>query len=51
MNFMNSSEEIKSRLDIVDVIREYIQLKASGSNFQALCPFHREKTQSFMVPA
>ena len=43
------SDEIKSRLDIVDVIREYIQLKAAGSNFKGLCPFHREKTPSFMV--
>lgn len=46
---MNPSEEIKSRLDIVEVIREYIQLKSGGANFQALCPFHREKTPSFMI--
>ena len=46
---MNPSEEIKSRLDIVEGIREYIQLKSTGANFQALCPFHREKSPSFVV--
>lgn len=45
----NPSDEIKSKLDIVEVIREYIQLKAAGFNFRATCPFHREKTPSFMV--
>ncbi|MBU0637039.1 MAG: DNA primase [Patescibacteria group bacterium] len=45
----NFSEEIKSKLDIVEIIREYIQLKAAGINFRAVCPFHHEKTPSFIV--
>ena len=46
---MNQAEEIKSKLDIVEVIREYVQLKPVGVNFTARCPFHRERTPSFVV--
>ncbi len=46
---MNQTEEIKAKLDIVDIISEYIQLKQAGTNFKGLCPFHNEKTPSFMV--
>jgi DNA primase len=42
-------DEIRSRADIVEIIREYLPLKKSGRNFKALCPFHSEKTPSFMV--
>jgi DNA primase len=44
-----SIENLKSITDIVDVIGNYIQLKKKGSNFTALCPFHNEKTPSFVV--
>ena len=45
----NSVELIKDRLDIVDVIGEKVQLKKTGRSFKGLCPFHQEKTPSFVV--
>jgi len=45
----NILEDILSRVDIVEVISSYIPLKRAGRNFKALCPFHHEKTASFMV--
>ena len=42
-------QEIKEKLDIVEFIRSYITLTPAGKNFKALCPFHKEKTASFMV--
>jgi len=42
-------EEVQSRTDIVEIISSYIPLKRTGRNFKALCPFHGEKTASFIV--
>lgn len=42
-------EEIKARIDIVELISQYVELRPSGRNFRALCPFHEEKTPSFTV--
>ena len=42
-------EEIKNRVDIIDVISDFITLKRSGQNYKALSPFTNEKTPSFYV--
>lgn len=47
---MTDIEIVKSKLDIVEVIGSYVsELKRSGANYKANCPFHNEKTPSFMV--
>lgn len=45
----NVLNEIQDRCDIVEIISSYIPLKPAGRNFKALCPFHHEKTPSFIV--
>ena len=44
-----TTERIKAKLEIVDFLRGYLTLQAAGKNFKALCPFHHEKTASFMI--
>ena len=43
-------EEIKSRIDLVDLISSYgVQVRRAGTSYKACCPFHREKTPSFNI--
>src|SRR3990172_8663784 len=46
---MDQVEEIKKKLNIVDIVSEHVVLKKKGKNHVGLCPFHGEKTGSFMV--
>ncbi|MBI2012765.1 DNA primase [Candidatus Curtissbacteria bacterium] len=46
---MDQVDEVKSKVDIVEIISSYLPLRKAGRNFAALCPFHSEKTPSFMV--
>ncbi|MDP3956872.1 MAG: DNA primase [bacterium] len=44
-----TTQEIKSKIDIAEYLRGFITLIPAGKNFKAVCPFHKEKTPSFMV--
>lgn len=46
---MDQVGEVKSKVEIVDIVRERMELKKAGRNYRGLCPFHGEKTPSFMV--
>jgi DNA primase len=46
---MDVTDEIKARIDIVDFISRYVPLKRAGRSYKANCPFHQEKTPSFVV--
>jgi len=46
---MDQKDEVKSKVDLVEVISSYLPLKKAGRNFAGLCPFHTEKTPSFIV--
>ena len=46
---MTDLDQIKERIDIVELVQGYMRLQKAGMNYKGLCPFHNEKTPSFMV--
>jgi DNA primase len=45
----NTIQQITSRIDIIDIVGEFVKLKKRGTNYMGLCPFHNEKSPSFTV--
>lgn len=45
----DATEQIKEKLDIAEFVRQYVPLSPAGKNLKGLCPFHKEKTPSFIV--
>ena len=49
LQFDHTKEEIRTRINIADIIGRHVALKASGQSLKGLCPFHKEKSPSFIV--
>jgi len=48
-SYQNFNEKVKYNLDLVNIASEYVNMEKSGKNYKGLCPFHQEKTPSFMI--
>ncbi|MBP9779924.1 DNA primase [Candidatus Gracilibacteria bacterium] len=46
---MSIAQDIESRIQILDIVNRYVQTKKAGVNFKGLCPFHNEKSPSFII--
>ena len=45
----STAELVKEKLNITDIVKAYVALSPAGKNLKGLCPFHKEKTPSFIV--
>ena len=42
-------EQVRDRTDVTELVGQYVDLKRAGTNYKGLCPFHQERTPSFIV--